>query len=121
VVENPCTGGLVEVAGEEQIVINGVTTDPTKGYLHYDVSTTASGTGLGADGTKYVFDNSEHFVLESPNFPSPETVITSKGSFEFISTDGSPNFVEHVVFHLTILPSGEFKTTTDFDRAECRG
>ena len=121
VISDPCTGQAVAIEGKEQHIQNYTTTDPTKGYLHVDDAVTASGTGIRADGVQYVFHYTVHFTGESPNFPAPQTDIAEHGSFTFISKGSASNFVEHAVFHLMVLPSGEFKFTTEFDSAECRG
>jgi hypothetical protein len=121
VIEDPCTGQPLAISGKDQHVFNLETTDPTKGFLHVADTYTASATALAPDGTEYVSHVSEHFTLESPNFPTPETDVSFHRTFLFISTGSAPNFVELVVFHLIILPSGEFKTTMDFEGAECRG
>jgi hypothetical protein len=121
VIEDPCSGQPLAISGNDQHIFNLETTDPTKGFLHVEDTYTASATALAPDGTEYASHVSEHFTLESPNFPTPETDVSFHRTFLFISTGSAPNFIELVVFHLIVLPSGEFKTTMDFENAECRG
>jgi hypothetical protein len=120
--ENPCNGELITFTGEELHVFNGASPDPESGlFTNFEDFFKASGTGLGENGTLYVFSGSDHFIFESPSPTAPQVSITAKGSFLVVSKGGGSNFIEHFTLHITVTPDGTPKVTTEFDRAECRG
>jgi hypothetical protein len=121
VIENPCSGELVTITGEELHVFNGASPDPESGqFTNLEDLFQASGTGLGETGTQYVFSAADHFIFDSPSPPAPQGTFTAESRFIVTSKAGDANFVEHVTFHITFTPDGPPRITTDFDNAECR-
>ena len=60
VFDNPCNGTSVQITGEIVHHFHGVTDVPGTGlFLHWKDFYRVSGTGLGDDGTKYVFNDTD--------------------------------------------------------------
>lgn len=116
-----CNGEPVLITGEILHVFNGIAPNPQGDFTHTEDTFHASGTGAGANGSQYVFSGSGVFVFNTPYPTASQSTFTSKERFLLISKDGGANFVEQVIFHVTVNPDGELKVTTDFHNAECRG
>lgn len=122
VLDNPCNGELVQITIESVHTFQGVTTDPGSGlYFHWTDFIHESGTGLGESGTEYLFNVTDKVVFESPSGPAPQVTVTSYQTVLFVSQGSSPNFTLLERFHITVLPDGTFKVTSDVERGECRG
>ena len=121
VIDNPCNGELVTVTGEELHVFNGVGPGVETGnFTNFTDFFKLSATGVGENGTQYVFHSAEHFTFESPSPEAPQVSFTFKLADVLVSKGAGTNFIAHVTFHLTLTPNG-FEVVTTFDRAECRG
>jgi hypothetical protein len=91
--------------------------------LHFEVTESISGSG-SAEGTGmgYLVYDVSHFSFQAPRPTSPQVnLFNMPHTIKLISQGGGQNFLEHVVFHVTVLPSGDLRTTVDFDKGECRG
>ena len=117
---SPCNGELVPFAATRFEEINVVEQGDV---LHFEVTESISGSGIAeGTGTRYVVRDVSHFSFQTPNLTSPQVnLFDMPHTIKLISQGGNQNFLEHVVFHVTVLPSGEVKTTVEFDNAECRG
>jgi hypothetical protein len=120
IIESPCTGEVIPFTAtrfEETNVVEQ--TD----ILHFEVTESISGRGEAqGTGTQYLVYDVSHFSFQTPNLTSPQvSLFDMPHTIKLISQGGGQNFLEHVVFHFTVLPSGEITTTVDFDKAECRG
>ena len=91
--------------------------------LHFEATESISGSGTAeGTGTRYQVYDVSHFDVQTPNMSAPQfNVFDMPHTIKLIGQGGGANFLEHVVFHLTVLPGGEPKTTMDFDHAERRG
>jgi hypothetical protein len=116
-----CNGELLLITGEVLHVFNGVEATPQGDFTHTEDTFHASGTGAGENGTQYVLSGSGVFVFNTPYPTASQSTFTRKERFLLISKNGGANFVEQVIFHVTVNPDGEPKVTTDFHDAECRG
>ena len=122
VLDNPCNGELVQITIESVHTFQGVTTDPGSGFfIHWTDFIHESGTGLGESGTEYLFNVTDKVVFESPSGPAPQVTVTSYQTVLFVSQGSSPNFTLRERFHITVLPDGTFKVTSDVESGECRG
>ena len=120
VIESPCSGEVIPFTAtrfEETNVVEN------SGVLHFEVTESISGSGTAeSSGTRYLVHDVSHFDFQKPNLSAPQlNVFDMPHTIKLISKGGGQNFLEHVVFHFTVLPDGELKTTVDFDNAECRG
>jgi hypothetical protein len=117
---SPCTGEVIPFTArrfeETNVVEQG-------DVLHFEVTESISGSGTAeGTGTRYLVYDVSHFSFQTPNVTSPQAnLFDMPHTIKLISQGGNQNFLEHVVFHVTALPSGEVKTTVEFDNAECRG
>jgi hypothetical protein len=116
-----CNGEPVLITGEILHVFNGIAPNPQGDFTHTEDTFHASGTGAGENGSRYVFSGSGVFVFNTPYPTASQSTFTRKERFLLISKNGGANFVEQVIFHVTVNPDGELKVTTDFHNAECRG
>jgi hypothetical protein len=119
VIESPCTGEVIPFTAtrfEETNVVE------QSDILHFEVTESISGSGTAeVTGTRYLVYDVSHFSFQIPGVSAPQgNLFDMPHTIKLISQGGRENFLEHVVFHLTVLPSGEVKTTVDFDKAECR-
>ena len=122
VFDNPCNGTSVQVTGQIVHTFHGVTDSPGSGlFLHWKDTYRVSGTGLGDDGTTYVFNDTDTEIFQSPSPSAPQVTFTSFDTIRLVSKGSSPNFMVHTRFHITITPAGTFKVTSEFDNADCRG
>ena len=122
VFDNPCNGTSVQVDGQIVHTFHGVTDSPGSGlFLHWLDNYRVSGTGLGNDGTTYVFNDFDREIFESPTPTAPEITFTSDDAPRLVSQGSSPNFMVHLRFHVTITPDGTFRVLAELDHAECRG
>jgi hypothetical protein len=119
IIESPCTGEVLPFTAarfeETNVVEQG-------DVLHFEVTESISGSGTAeGTGTRYLVHDVSHFSFQTPNLTSPQvSLFDMPHTIKLISQAGGQNFLEHVVFHLVRLPSGEVKTTVEFDKAECR-
>ena len=119
-IENPCTGEVIPFTATRFEETNVVEESE---ILHFQVTESISGSGTAqGTGTRYLVYDVSHFSFQTPNLLTPElNVFDMPHTIKLISQGDSENFLEHVVFHLAVLPSGEIKTTVEFDKPECQG
>ena len=103
VFDNPCNGTSVQITGEIVHHFHGVTDVPGTGlFLHWKDFYRVSGTGLGDDGTKYVFNDTDMQSFESPSPSALQATFTSFDGIRLVSKGVSPNFMVHARFHITV-------------------
>jgi hypothetical protein len=115
VFESPCTGELIPFTARrfEEINVNTQSVEVTESIIG---SGTADVTGI-----HYLVNDVSHFGFQMPQASgSKSNLFDMPHTIKIIGQGGGQNFLEHVVFHMTVLPSGEVRTTVDFDKAECR-
>jgi hypothetical protein len=116
-VTNPCTGGLVHFTGEikEQQTVVGPD-------IHAEDQTLLTGTGTDpVNGVTYSIRRTFHFSFNSPSVEAANFTETVNTTVSGITPGPGANFLLHLRFHLTVLPSGEVATEVTADSAECRG
>jgi len=122
VIENPCTGELLTLTGEALHVFNGVGPGAESGnFTHYTDYFKISGTAVSASGTRYVFNEIDHFNFESPSPEAPQVTFTQREGAHLVSQGPESNFIALLIFHITVLPDGSFIITTDLDSGACLG
>jgi hypothetical protein len=119
IIESPCTGELIPFTARRFEETNVV---EQEAILHFEVTESISGGGEAeGTGTHYLVYDVSHFSFQTPNLSSPQVnLFDMPHTIKLISQGGGENFLEHVVFHFTVLPSGVVTTTVDFDKGECR-
>jgi len=119
---NPCNGEVVIITGEAVHRFNGVGPDPGAAlFTHFEDFFKISGAGVGDSGNRYVLNSTEHVIFSTPSLPPTQFTVTGPSAFVLVSKGAAPNFTGHAVFHITVLPDGSMKVTTDFVSEECRG
>ena len=125
VVESPCTGKMVDFAGEivEQVTSIGPQELLDQGIaLHFEDHAVISGTGTErVTGTTYAIRQVVNFGFNSPALEAMNLTQRFQTTIRAISGGRADNFLVHVRFHLTVLPSGEVATVADITSAQCRG
>ena len=105
VFDNPCNSTSVQITGQIVHTFHGVTDIPGSGrFLHWKDSYRVSGTGLGDDGTKYVFNDTDIESFQSPSPSAPQSTYISFDGIRLVSKGVSPNFMVHGRFHITFRP-----------------
>jgi len=122
VFDNPCNGTTVQVMGQIVHTFQGVTDVPGSDlFMHWKDNFRVSGTGLGSDGTRYVFNDTDMEIFQSPTQTAPQVTFTSHDAPRLVSKGSSPNFMIHLQFHVTVTPDGTLKVLAELDHTECRG
>jgi hypothetical protein len=122
VIEVPCIGEVLTLTGEALHIFNGVGPDAASGnFTNYTDFFKISGTAVGESGTRYVFNEVNHYTFASPSPEATQISFTHREGARVVSQGGETNFIALLLFHVTVMPDGSFIVTTDFDRGECRG
>ena len=122
VFDNPCNGTAVLMTGEIVHTFHGVTDSPGSGlFLHLKDTFRITATGLGDDGTEYVFTDMSTEIFQSPSPPAPQFTFTAFADGRIVSKGPSPNFMVGFRFHVTVTPDGTFKVTSEVEHVDCRG
>lgn len=123
---NACTGEPIHLTGE--LTLQAILGSDTQEHLdqgvllHSQAQVRAKATGVGTvSGTQYPVHEVLQNTYDSPNIPAPQSTLTFKGALHAITKGPAGNLLIRVAVHITVLPSGEFKVTTDKFSAVCHG
>jgi hypothetical protein len=124
--DNACTGEAILLTGKttyHETDITDTQEDLDQGLdLHYVVQLVVDATGVGAvTGTQYAIHEVLQNLFDSPNIPAPQSTLTFQDALHAISQGPGGNLLIRAVFHVSVLPSGEFKVTRDGFSAVCQG
>jgi hypothetical protein len=91
----------VQVIGQIIHAFQAVTDspDPDLFSMHWKDNFRVSGTGLGNDGTTYVFNDADMEILRFPSPTAPQFTFTSYDAPRFVSKGSTPNFMMHPIPH----------------------
>ena len=124
-ITNPCTGGLIHFTGEIKEQVTSVAPEELleQGLaLHIEDQALLTGTGTDpVNGVTYTIRRTVHFGSESPTLEAPNFTNTFVTTVRGVTQGQEDNFLLHITFHLTVLPSGEVATEVVVESAECRG
>jgi hypothetical protein len=113
--ENPCTGELVVIDGEQHMIIK--VTEAGNGSLHINVFSSAHGEGVGDQGNSFCISQQDHDVQNLSgtldHFSSTHVIHCN-----MISRGSAPNFAWQAVVHFTFT-NGEFKAIVDQFQTSC--
>jgi hypothetical protein len=117
---NPCTGeNIIITSGTLQLL---VTTSDTTGGLHLVVHGNAQGVTATGESTGDMYRLAGDFWIEenvaANGFPLVVQVVETHN---VISAGSAPNFLVHLVSHLTINANGTVTAAMSSDTAECLG
>ena len=122
VIDNPCNGTAVQMTGEIVHTFHGVTDSPGSGFfLHWKDTARITATGVGDDGTEYVFTDMDTQIFQSPRPPEPPVTFTAFTDGHIVSKGPSPNFMVGFRIHVTVTPDGTVKVTSEVEHVDCRG
>ena len=124
-ITSPCSGGEIAFMGElrEQVTAVGPQELLDQGRaLRFENQAIVSGTGTDpVTGTTYYIRDVLHFGINSPTVEALSFTQTFQETLHAVSRGSGENFLIHVLFHMTALPSGEIASSIDVVRAECQG
>jgi hypothetical protein len=114
---NPCNGELVDVLGEQHLIVK--TTEDGAGGLHISAFSSTHGEGVGNQGNIYWFSEQDE-QQQNIQGTMDHFEFTFLVHFNVISQGSAPNFVSHALLHVTFA-NGEFKAFVTQFTEECRG
>jgi hypothetical protein len=118
VFENPCTGEVVTLTGEQVIMVHQV--DDGAGGFHEKFTIHVRGiTAIGESGTQYrsVGAHSDYFSIGAGR----ATTFTFTVAFLVVSKGGADNFLAKATIHATANAKGDVTAEFEEFRVECRG
>jgi hypothetical protein len=115
---DPCTGEFVDLHGSlREVVVR--TTDASGGFHEVELDFYFQLTGTGElSGDTYRFISPHPFILQEPS--SGAVIITIAGVQVLLSEGSSANLVGTATTHVTISPTGQVTSVSNFD-ITCRG
>jgi hypothetical protein len=124
-ITNPCTGAVIHFVGEikEQSTAVGPQELLDQGFnIHFEDQTLLTGTGTDpVSGATYFIRRQVHFSFNSPTIEAVNLTQSFRTTVQAVTRGPGDNFLLHLRFHLTVLPSGEVATVFEVESAECRG
>jgi hypothetical protein len=114
---NPCNGENVTFTGVDHFTAH-VTFDSSGGF-HADFHDNIHVTGTGDQGNSYEGNQEDNGPINISGHGAEEE--TEPLSFSEIAKGSAPNFVEHVLLHITFNANGTVTAFVDNFTASCRG
>ena len=118
---DPCTAEQITIVGGTfQLTVN--TTIDAAGALHLDIRGNAQGVhaqgSTSGDMYRLAGDFWSELTVRNATYP---LTMTSVEVHNAVSTGSAPNFIVHIVRHLTIDASGNVTSSVDSVSATCLG